>query len=226
MVILFQLLLLLLLLLILILILPPPEELNLWMRTDRRWNRKALSRTSSDAVWPLGNASSKVSVKLESLAVDWSEGFHGDWCKHVCRWQLTVLHRFSFCRRLCCPVRRAGCDRKIWMMEPCVSATVMSQVTHLPFCHGINVRPSDRFLSDFSRPDGSLITGMLAFVTLARWGRWSHDLLLTAWYRLYMRQSVYLRSFGIDHCAARTLKWFTDVGTQSKTHSDVHCAVV
>jgi len=37
-----------------------------------------------------------------------------------------------------------------------VSVTVTSHVTHLPFFHGIGVRPSGRFPSDFDRPDGSL----------------------------------------------------------------------
>ena len=33
----------------------------------------------------MGHVLSRVAEKLESLAVDWSEGFRGDWYKHyVC----------------------------------------------------------------------------------------------------------------------------------------------
>ena len=53
-------------------------QLDLWMRTHRRWNR-----TSSDT-WEMCPPS-KVAKKLDSLAVDLSESFHGDWRK-PCQW--------------------------------------------------------------------------------------------------------------------------------------------
>jgi hypothetical protein len=43
-----------------------------------------------------------------------------------------------------------------------VSATVTSQATHLPPCHGMRVRPSGRFPSERNRPGGSFIDGILA----------------------------------------------------------------
>ena len=39
------------------------------------------------------------------------------------------------------------------------STTVASHVRHQPFCHGSNVRPSGRFPSSLSNPDGSLVVG-------------------------------------------------------------------
>ena len=46
-----------------------------------------------------------------------------------------------------------------------VSATVTSQVRHLPACHGICVRPSGLFPSDRSRPIVSLMAGMFKRVS-------------------------------------------------------------
>ena len=44
------------------------------------------------------------------------------------------------------------------------STTVASHVRHRPFCHHTNVRPSGRFPSSVSKPDGSLVAG-----TSRRW---------------------------------------------------------
>jgi len=48
-------------------------ELNLWMRTDKTLEQEGAPR---DVISHLGDAPSKVAEKLESLAVDWSKGFH------------------------------------------------------------------------------------------------------------------------------------------------------
>ena len=39
--------------------------------------------------------------------------------------------------------------------------TVTYQMRHQPFCQGINVRPSECFLSSLSNPVGSLVIGTL-----------------------------------------------------------------
>ena len=43
------------------------------------------------------------------------------------------------------------------------STTVASHVRHRLFCHETNVRPSGRFPSSLSNPDGSLVAGTSAF---------------------------------------------------------------
>ena len=47
------------------------------------------------------------------------------------------------------------------------STIVASHVRHLPFCHGTNVRPSGRFPSSLSNPDGSMAV-LFFFRPLAR----------------------------------------------------------
>ena len=105
----------------------------------------------------LCNAPSKFVQELKSCHVQWSKRFHGYGHKDsLC--QLSIFQWLPVCRGRCCSTRRD--DRYDWAK---VSVTVTSQVTHLPFFHGISVRPSGLFPSNLNRPVGSLTEGTLAF---------------------------------------------------------------
>ena len=124
-----------------------------------RWNRKELSRGSPVAKLILRPTSEMKAIPCE---------FIGPIDSHASGWKMWVRASSAYLQIFLLAAFSAALPGhsavSVKYDGARVSATVTSQVRHLPDCHGMSVRPSGSLPSDLNKPDGSLMAGILAFV--------------------------------------------------------------
>jgi len=131
--------------------------LKCWIRTDRRWKRKALSHWSVET-WvmrlpkSLRNCSATLLIGPRVSTAIGTKVYVCASCRH--------LAVFLSAAAFSAPPDNADVTGRYDCAT--MSVTVTSQVTLLPFCEGMRVSPSGLLPSDLRRLDGSLAAGMLA----------------------------------------------------------------